>query len=173
MGTARLPTSAHSATIDDLASQLDVAPASGLASAEITSRRTRFGPNALKQQRQASVFEILFNQFKSPIVLMLLGATVLAFSVREWIDGAAIIAVLVLNTLIGFFTELRALRSMEALQRLSSRSVRVRRDGGSVVISAEDLVPGDIVILDAGDVVAADLRVLSAANLAADESALT
>ena len=80
---------------------------------------------------------------------------------------------LVINTLIGFFTELRAVRSMEALRKLGTRSSRVRRDGKLKTIAAEIVVPGDIVLLESGDVVTADIRLVEARNLFCDESTLT
>ena len=80
---------------------------------------------------------------------------------------------LALNALIGFLTELKAARSIEALRALGTRSARVRRDGHTRIIPAEEMVPGDIVLLEAGDSISADLRLVEASNLAADESTLT
>ncbi len=172
-GPNTLPDAPHGLSAGEAARLLAVDPDIGLSDSEIAGRRVRFGPNTLKRQRRTSVGEIVLNQLRSPIVLLLLAATALALVVGEFVDAAAIIAVLLLNTAIGFVTEYRAVRSMEALQRLTARSVRVRRSDRVAVIPADDLVPGDVVILEAGDVVAADMRVLAAANLASDESALT
>ena len=92
---------------------------------------------------------------------------------REWEESAAIVGVLIMNTAIGFVTEIKAIRSIEAIRALGSRSARVLRGGKTRLIQAERLVPGDIVLLDAGDVISADLRVVEAADLDADESMLT
>jgi Ca2+-transporting ATPase len=101
------------------------------------------------------------------------GAAGLAFYVGELEEGLAIAAVLTLNALIGFVTELRAARSIEALRALGGRTVRVRRERHVRLVPAEELVPGDVVVLDAGDVVSADLRVVEASRLSVDESTLT
>jgi Ca2+-transporting ATPase len=104
---------------------------------------------------------------------LLSAAAVLAFYFREWEEGSAITVVLALNTLIGFVTELKAARSIEALRRLGTHSARVRRGGHVSMIPAEKMVPGEIVLLEAGDSISADVRLLEAYNLAADESSLT
>ncbi len=168
-----LPQDPHSSSVVQLASALGVVPEHGLNSKEIGERRRRYGRNVLRQQRPASIAGILVNQFKSPVVYLLAAAAVFAAVLGEWIDCAAIITVLLLNATIGFVTELRAKRSMEALRQLSARSARVRRDLELLVVPADDLVPGDIVVLDAGDVVTADMRVVNSANLSCDESTLT
>ena len=171
--TRVLPLEAHSLPVERVAETLDVVVANGLAHDEIDVRRARYGRNELRQRRSVNLVGIWINQFKSPVVYLLAAAATLAIALSEFVDGAAIIAVLLVNAMIGFVTEVRALRSMEALRELSARSVRVRRNHEPLVIPANDLVPGDIVILDAGDVIAADMRVAESANLACDESALT
>ena len=171
--TNRLPVAPHSTTVKQLTETLDVSVTDGLSFKEIAQRRRRFGRNVLQQHQPASIFKILINQLRSPVVYLLSAATLLAVIFGEWLESVAIVAVLIINTVIGFVTEWRAKRSMEALQRLSRHNVRVRRDQKPMVISAEKLVPGDIVILDAGDMIAADMRVVSSANMSCDESALT
>jgi Ca2+-transporting ATPase len=123
--------------------------------------------------RRIPAFRVLLHQFQSAVVYLLSAAAILAFYFGEWEEGSAISVVLALNTLIGFVTELKAARSIEALRTLGTRSARVRRDGHVFPISGEKIVPGDIVLLDAGDSITADVRLLEAYNLAADESALT
>ena len=107
------------------------------------------------------------------MVGLLAVAAAVAFYFREWEEGGAIVGVLILNTAIGFVTEIKAVRSIEAIRALGSRSTRVLRGGKARLVPAERLVPGDIVLLDAGDVISADLRVVEAADLDADESTLT
>ncbi|MGD8793494.1 MAG: HAD-IC family P-type ATPase, partial [Anaerolineae bacterium] len=157
----------------EVARALDVTPEQGLAAREVRRRRRKHGPNRLRSAQSTSAWKILLDQFKSLLVLLLAVAAILSSVFGEWIEGLAIGAVILINAAIGFFTELRAVRSMEALQRMGSVSARVRRDGQVQEIPAEKLVPGDLVVLQGGDVVTADLRLVEASKLQADESALT
>ena len=156
-----------------VADELDTDPATGLTEAEVKQRRARFGPNRLREHRRRSTLGILFDQFKSLIIALLGAATLVAFAFDETLEGWAILVVIALSVGIGFVTELRAIRSMEALFALGSVKTRVRRDGRVMEVSAEALVPGDVVVIEAGDVITADLRIAEASKLQADESALT
>jgi Ca2+-transporting ATPase len=160
-------------TSQDILDALDVAAEEGLASAQVKRRRDAVGPNQLRSAQRHSAWKILLNQFKSLIVALLLVAAALSFAFGKTVEGFAVAAVIVINAAIGFITELRAVRSMEALKQLSSVEARVRRDGQVEVVPAEKLVPGDIVVLEGGDVVTADLRLIAASKLQADESTLT
>ncbi|WKE66497.1 cation-transporting P-type ATPase [Gallaecimonas kandeliae] len=152
---------------------LGVNPRQGLDRQEARRRLRRFGPNRLRPPRHRSAWQVLLAQFKSLMMLLLALAALLAFGLGQTVDGAAILAVLGLNVAIGFTVELRGVRSMEALYRLTRLKVRVRRGGHVKQIATEQLVPGDLVLLEGGDKVGADLRLLEAANLQVDESALT
>jgi len=152
---------------------LEVSPADGLFESEVKRRATRYGPNTIAARRRLSALHVLAHQFMSPVVYLLGAAAALAFGFREFEEGFAIVAVLALNALIGFYTELKAARSIEALRALGGRMARVRRDGHTRLVPTEELVPGDIVLADAGDAISADLRLIEASNLAADESTLT
>ncbi len=145
----------------------------GLSEAEAAARLRRFGPNALLAHAPRSAAAILIDQLRSPVVALLSAAAALAAAFGEWKEATAIVVVLAINTMIGFVTELRAVRSMEALRKLATRSSRVRRDGKPRTIPAEELVPGDIVMVESGDVVTADIRLIEAHNLFSDESTLT
>lgn len=145
----------------------------GLSSDEIDRRRSIYGANQLREAARTSGWRILWDQLASPIVALLVVATGVAIAFDEQLEAGAIAAVLVVNTLIGFSTERRALRAVEALRELGSRNATVRRSGGTRSVSATELVPGDIVLLEAGDVLTADLRIISASKLQADESTLT
>ena len=116
---------------------------------------------------------ILVAQFRSLIVALLVAAAIIAFAFGEEVEGYAVVVVIVLNAAIGFFSELRAVRSMEALFAIGTVTTRVRRDGQTVQVPARDLVPGDVVLVDEGDVVTADLRIVESSKLQADESTLT
>ncbi|MFD0645254.1 MULTISPECIES: cation-translocating P-type ATPase [unclassified Bradyrhizobium] len=157
----------------ELLAQLRVSSAEGLSEAEVSARRKHFGANTIASRRPAGVLRLLVHQFKSPVVYLLSGAAGLAFYFGELEEGSAIFAVLAINTLIGFLTELKAVRSIEALRALGTRTARVRREGRVHVIPAEELVPGDVVVLEAGDAVSADLRLIETSRLSTDESSLT
>ena len=164
---------AHALEVEEVLRHQCVTLDKGLSSAEVALRLRRHGRNALRRTSRKTTWHILLDQLRSVIVWLLAAAAALAFVFDENVEGAAILIVLALNTAIGFATELKAVRSMEALRRLSLVPAKVRRDGRLYEVSAEHLVPGDIVILEAGDIITADLRLVEAANLQCDESTLT
>jgi len=171
--THRLPDSPHGLPAADVLAALGVSVSNGLSEEEAGLRLELYGSNAISSRRKVSAIAILVHQVRSLVVALLAAAAGIAFYFREWEEGGAIVSVLALNTLIGFVTEMKAVRSIEALRALGTRSARVCRGGRTRPIPAERLVPGDIVLLDAGDVIAADLRLVEASNLDADESTLT
>lgn len=152
---------------------LEVDASKGLDEATVASRRRKYGPNRLRQAQRRSAWRILLEQFKSLVVLLLVAAAGVSFVFGELIDAIAIVGVVLINATIGFFTEWRAVRSMEALQEMGDVKARVRREGQIQEIDAEQIVPGDVVLLEGGNMVTADLRLLEASKLQADESALT
>ncbi len=160
-------------TADDILNELNVSSQEGLSTQEAKKRLNFYGENKLKGTEKKSVWVILFNQFKSLIVLLLIVAAVLSFTFDKQLEGLAIIAVILLNAALGFFTELKAVKSMEALRELSNVKVKVRRDGKVIELDAQNIVPGDIIILESGDIITADLRILESSKLQADESPLT
>lgn len=145
----------------------------GLRAAEARTRRQRFGPNELTEQRRVSPWLIFAKQFQDFMVLVLLGAAAVSFLLQEWMDGSAVIVIVLLNGLFGFVQEYRAERSLEALRDMTSPTARVVRDGQETLVAAGDLVPGDVVLLFEGDRVPADGRLIEARSLAVDESVLT
>jgi len=145
----------------------------GLSADEVAARRRRHGPNRLRQVERVGNFAILVAQFRSIVILLLVLAAGVTLAFGDVIESLAIVAVIVINTAIGFVTELRAVRSIEALRRLGRVDTTVRRDGRVVQVPADALVPGDIVLIDSGDVISADLRLVESARLEADESTLT
>ena len=151
---------------------LESAP-EGLDNDEAQRRLDEYGPNRLREIEHRSVLEILWEQLKSLVVLLLVVAMGVSFLFGQTIEGLAIAVVLAINTAIGFFTEWRAVRSMEALQKLGEVTARVRRNGETQVIPAKEVVPGDIVLTESGALIPADLRLLEGDRLQVDESALT
>ncbi len=158
---------------DDVASALVCVPEVGLSPPDVDRRRQIHGPNRLLIRKAKSAVTILIHQFRGIIVWLLAAAASLSLVLGDLAESAAIVVVLLINGAIGFFTELRAARSMESLLRIAAVRTLVRRGGRVHWVDARDLVPGDVVILEAGDVVSADLRLIEASNLQADESVLT
>ncbi|MBT8092653.1 MAG: cation-translocating P-type ATPase, partial [Gammaproteobacteria bacterium] len=160
-------------TADEVLRQLDVDSENGLSAAEVAMRQREYGLNVLRATPRRSLTSILIAQLKSVVVTLLLVAGVLALVFGDYAEGMAIFAVIAVNTALGFGTELRAVRSMEALGQFARSDCRVLRNATAARISADDLVPGDIVVFEAGDLVPADLRLVEAAKLTANESTLT
>ena len=158
---------------DEVLAELQVDPAQGLSRREIRTRRKRYGANRLRETRRRSSWKILLDQFKSMVLVVLLVAAGLAFMVGELPEAIAVVAVVLVNALIGFTTEWRAVQSMEALRQMGKRRVRVRRGGQERQVAIDELVPGDVVFQEGGDVAPADLRLIEANNLRVDEAALT
>jgi Ca2+-transporting ATPase len=173
IGTMTPANGAHARPVDEVAEALGTDPATGLSTAQVGDSLRRHGPNLLRRRKKKNALVILLHQFNSFIVWLLAAAAALSFVMGDLVEGAAILVVLAINGAIGFFTEWRAARSMEALLNIAQVRTRVRRDGTDRQVDARDLVPGDLVVLEAGDVVTADLRLVAASRLHSDESVLT
>jgi P-type Ca2+ transporter type 2C len=145
----------------------------GLSQAEATSRLAAHGKNVLETRRERRWPAMLAAQFTDFMILVLLGAALIAGLLGEAGDAIVILVIVVLNAIIGFVQELRAERAMAALRRLAPHNARVIRDGAAQVVEAPQLVPGDVVWLEAGDVVPADVRLIEVARLQTEEAALT
>ncbi len=164
----------HSQSVAELLSNQSVADiASGLSAAEAAQRLVRQGPNVLHRGEGVSTLALFLGQFKSLVIWVLIGAAAVSIALGELIDGSAILTIVVLNALIGFFQEYRAEKAAAALTRLAAPKARVVRDGHAVVVAAADIVPGDMLLLEAGDLVAADGRLIEASSLQTAEAPLT
>lgn len=157
----------------DLFARLDADTNSGLSQKEAAERLAAYGRNAISREESEPAWLIFLKQFKSPIVLLLVVAAGLSFAFQEWLDGIAILVVIFINAVIGFYMEYQAERSMEALKKLTSIPGKVLREGKLVEIDSEEIVPGDVIYLEAGDMVVADARFYNGFQLQVDESALT
>lgn len=162
-----------SKSADKILSELEVKDKEGLSSAEVRKRRKEYGRNKLRESETKNVWKILVDQFNSLIVIILLVAVGLSFLFGQTIEAFAILAVVIVNGVVGFFTEYRAVKSMEGLKQLTKVKAKVRRKGKTKVIRADNLVPGDIVIIEGGDIVSADIRLIESNKLQVDESTLT
>jgi Ca2+-transporting ATPase len=162
----------HAETTAEALARLDTDP-SGLSDVEAARRLRHHGPNRLVAARPVSALAILRDQLTSVVVLLLVAAAAISLVLGERVEALAIAVVLVMNALIGFVTELRARRAMEALLQYDVPRALVVRSGQLRTIAAEDLVPGDIVQLDAGHAVPADARVIAETDLRVVEAALT
>ena len=145
----------------------------GLSSAEAAERLAVNGPNELRGAASVPAWKMLLGQFAEPMILILVAAAVLSLAMRNWTEGIAILAIVLMFGILGFLQERRAEQAMAALKRLACPTVRVRRDGGIAELPARDLVPGDVVLLEPGHAVPADLRFLDCTQCAIDESLLT
>ncbi|MDP1650085.1 MAG: HAD-IC family P-type ATPase [Rubrivivax sp.] len=145
----------------------------GLSAAAVQRRRAEIGANTLPAVPPRPLWRTLVHQFKSPLIYILFVAAVLAVALGHRGDAAVILAVVVVNALIGTFQEGRAERSMAALRHLAGLRVRVVRDGHETQLEARELVPGDVLLLAAGDAVGADARLIELAQLQVAEAALT
>jgi len=159
-------------TVDQVLTALKSSSA-GLTSEEARLRLAVHGYNELESGPGINPFLIFVNQFKSFIIYILLFAVFFSVLIGEYVDTAIILAILIANALIGFFQELSANRSLEALKKLSVVKATVLRNGEKEALDSRYLVPGDIISLEAGDKVPADARILEAVRLKADESVLT
>ncbi|NWF56471.1 MAG: HAD-IC family P-type ATPase [Syntrophaceae bacterium] len=146
---------------------------SGLTEEEARKRLSQYGPNKLVEEKPISKLRIFFHQFASPLIYILLLASVVTLLLREYVDSGVILSVLLLNAVIGYFQEFKAEESVRALKRMIVPQARVWREGREKEVNSEELVPGDLVVLASGSKVPADLRLISEIDLKIDESMLT
>ncbi|MCG8652777.1 MAG: HAD-IC family P-type ATPase, partial [Pirellulales bacterium] len=163
----------HQLPVSQTLQLLDVDADRGLAGAQVETRRERFGDNSLTRQRTTGPVVLFLMQLHQPLVYILLAAVVVTSLLREWVDAGVILGVVMVNALIGFIQESKAIRAIEALSGAMSSDATVLRGGQKHRVAAQDLVPGDIVFLQSGDKTPADLRLLRSRELRVDESALT
>ncbi|AFC31968.1 YloB [Paenibacillus mucilaginosus 3016] len=160
-------------TVQEILQTSGTEPSQGLSEEEAQGRLAEHGKNELAEGQGISPITLFLNQFKDFMVLVLVGATLVSGLLGEYLDAVTIIAIIIMNGILGFVQEFRAERSLRALKELSAPNAKVLRGGRVELVPARDLVPGDIVLLESGDRVPADVRFIEAYGAYAEESALT
>ena len=163
----------HTVDVKTALQELKSDPKQGLTATEANNRLAEIGPNELIEKSGRTPLKILWEQVRATMVLILLAAALIAFLLSDYQDAFAILAIVVLFVLLGFFQDYRAEKAISALKKMSIPTVRATRDGALTEISARDLVPGDVIQLEAGNIVPADVRLIETANLRIQEAALT
>jgi P-type Ca2+ transporter type 2C len=163
----------HALSREQVLEKLDSGLENGLSSEEAAKRQEKYGPNQLAEGKKTTFWQMVYAQLNNFVIMMLIVAAVISAIVGEGVDSAAIIAIVVLNTIMGVVQESRAQDELAALKKMASPEAQVVRDGRRVSIPAHELVPGDIVFLETGNYVPADLRLIEAVNLKIEEAALT
>ncbi|TVY08737.1 calcium-translocating P-type ATPase, SERCA-type [Paenibacillus cremeus] len=158
---------------EEILEQMRTEPAKGLTTDEVEQRRAVHGKNELAEGQGISPITLFLNQFKDFMVLVLAGATLVSGLLGEYLDAVTIIAIIIMNGILGFVQEFRAERSLRALKELSAPHAKVLRGGSIELVPARELVPGDVVVLESGDRVPADIRFIEAFSAYVEESALT
>jgi len=162
----------HSLTSQEVLEHLKVHE-KGLTSAEVAERLAQYGPNQLTEAPRPGFMAMLWDQFNNFIVMLLIVASIVSALLGEWIDASAIMAIVLLNAVLGIVQERRAEEALAALKKLAAPEAHVLRDGHRMTIPARELTPGDIVYLEAGNHIPSDVRLLEAVNLQVEEASLT
>ncbi len=163
----------HAMSVEEVLAALGSEAASGLTEAEANRRLAEYGPNELQEKPPVSFWERLLDQLKGFVVIILLVAAVISALMGDWVEAAAIMAIVILNAAIGVIQESKAEEALAALKKMAAPDAHVIRDGRRLTIPARELVPGDIVLLEAGNVIPADVRLIETINLKVDEASLT
>ncbi len=163
----------HALDADETLSRFDTPIDSGLSSQEAAKRIEKYGPNQLAEAPPTTIWQMLWEQFNNFVVILLIVAAVISALLGDYVEAGAIIAIVILNAVLGIVQERRAEQALAALQKLATPEANIIRDGHRISLQAYQLVPGDIVFLEAGNYIPADVRLIDAVNLRVDEAALT
>lgn len=163
----------HHLSADEVEGLLESSATKGLDIFELEHRHAHFGPNRLTPQKGKGPLELFFLQFHQPLIYILLAAALITFLLQEWVDSGVIFGVVLVNAIVGFIQESKALKAIEALAQSMEGSATVVRAGKKTVVPSSDVVPGDLVLMQSGDKVPADLRLVQSRELQIDESTLT
>jgi Ca2+-transporting ATPase len=162
----------HTLEVEEVLSHLRVEK-NGLSSEEAKRRLEHYGPNQLKEAPRPTFLQMLWDQLNNFVVILLIVASVISGLLGDYVESAAIMAIVVLNAVLGIIQERRAEEALAALKKLASPDAQVMRNGHRVSIPSYELVPGDLVFLEAGNFIPADIRLLEAVNLRVEEASLT
>lgn len=163
----------HALTETEVLAKLESPARTGLNAAQVDERRLKYGSNELADKPRQTFFEMLVGQLNDFIVILLIIAALVSVMLGDWVEASAILAIVVLNAVLGIIQENRAEQALAALKKLAAPEAQVLREGRRITIPASQLVPGDMVYLEAGNFVPADIRLLEAVNLRVEEAALT
>lgn len=157
----------------DVLERFSTSEETGLTEQQVAERRATFGLNCLPDSHQRSPWRIFMEQLQGPMVLLLIIVAIVSVALQEYIDAVAVLAIVLLNSTLGFFQDYRAEQALAALRQLAVPTAKVRREGTTREIASADLVPGDILLIESGNIVGADSRLLEVANLQVMEASLT
>ncbi|WLR44234.1 calcium-translocating P-type ATPase, PMCA-type [Bacillus carboniphilus] len=163
----------HVKSSESVLEELNTSIENGLTDDEAKRRIDQYGYNEFEEEEQTPLWRLIFEQINSPLIYILLAATVISFFIGEIGDGIIILLVIVLNAVIGVIQESKAEKALSELKKMSSPKALVKRDGVLKEIESKDVVPGDIVTIDTGRSIPADIRFFNTVNLRVEESALT
>ncbi|MBR3247324.1 MAG: cation-translocating P-type ATPase [Clostridiales bacterium] len=174
-------TKPFSATAEQVAKEIDTDLVKGLTSNEASLRYAKNGPNSLGEEKKVPLWKRFLQQFADAMVFILIAAAVLSGymayksggGIEEWIDVFVILAIVILNAVLGVYQEGKADQALAALKKMSSPQTKVIRDGKLVMVDSENVVVGDVISIDAGDSISADMRIIESSSLKAEEASLT
>ena len=162
----------HLLPLSEISQLLNTSP-SGIDNISATQRLEEFGKNQITDKKKKSVFQMMLHQLTDFMILILIAAAIISGVLGDLTDTVIILAIIILNAVVGFIQEYRAEKAMEALKLMAAANARILREGKTIDIPASDLVPGDVVMLEAGNIIPADLRFFETHQIKVDESALT
>lgn len=170
----------HSMKAEDFAKEMGVDIATGLSKEKVAELLVKHGPNKLEEKKKQSMFVRFLLQFKDAMIIILIIAAAISFAIayiegdtKEFFEPVLILAIVIINAILGVMQESKAEKALEALQQLSVQKAKVIRDGEKCLIDSVELVPGDVITLEAGDFVPADARIVKATSLKSEEAVLT
>ncbi|MFZ5916258.1 MAG: cation-translocating P-type ATPase [Chloroflexota bacterium] len=163
----------HRLNVPETAKQLESDLSRGLAAAKAAARLEKYGPNELMERGGTPFWKMLLDQFNQFLIIILIISAIISFALSEWLDGGAILAIVIINAVIGVVQQGRAEQALAALKKMAAPEAKVIRDGHQITVPAGELVPGDVVVLETGNYIPADLRLIESVNLRIDEASLT
>lgn len=163
----------HALEVEAILGELQSDLHKGLGNKQVLEHRELYGQNMLTAKAQKSKFILFLQQFNQPLVYILIAATIVTALLGEYIDSAVIFGVILINSIIGYVQELKAIKAIEALAKMGKVQATVMRDGEKISVDAKELVVGDIVLVYSGDKIPADIRIVKSKELRVDESSLT